>query len=368
MSAIVSPLLRSSALIVGVLLLASSWSGCALMRKRVEKPIPLPTVPESIPRELTKATIPQYVIEPPDVLIITATTLVPRHPYRLRPFDVLDVQAIGAQGLPEDAPVGGRYVVGLDGNLVLGYDYDYIDGSFLPIRAAGKTLDELRQELEQRLRLSIAGEPRAWITLASIASLQEISGEHLVAPDGHVTLGSYGRVCVVGMTIDGARAAIEWHLAQFFNSPQVSVDVAGYNSKVYYVITQGAGLGDGVVRLPVKGNETVLDAISEIQGLASNSSLRMWVARPGFNQSGGDQILPIDWLGVTQRGDVRTNYQLMPGDRLYVAEDRFVALDTALAKFVSPIERVLGVTLLGTATAERISTYGQFRGGGLGGF
>ncbi len=29
---------------------------------------------------------------------------------------------------------------------------------------------------------------------------------------------------------------------------EVAVDVFGYNSKVYYVVTQGAGLGDGAAQ------------------------------------------------------------------------------------------------------------------------
>lgn len=140
------------------------------------------------------------------------------------------------------------------------------------------------------------------------------------------------------------------------------MDVFGFNSKVYYIITQGAGLGDQVYRLPIKGNETALDALSEIQGLSATSSVRMWVARPGGNASGGDQLMPIDWLGITQRGDVVTNYQLMPGDRLYVAEDKLVAIDTALAKFISPIERIFGVTLLGAQTGNAFATYGRTNG------
>jgi polysaccharide export outer membrane protein len=94
----------------------------------------------------------------------------------------------------------------------------------------------------------------------------------------------------------------------------------------------------------------------------------MWVARPGHNDCGGDQILPVDWLAVTQRGDTATNYQILPGDRLYVSEDKLVALDTALGKLLSPIERVLGVTLLGTDTAQRIVFFdqgSQFGGGGF---
>lgn len=354
MSPCARPTQKRMSLLGGLLMLLSFASGCAPFNQSVIDYAP-PPASNVLPHELSKATTPVYIIEPPDVLTISALSLVPKHPYHIRPLDTLIVQATG---VPPEAPISGEHAIGLDGNLVLGYEYDDLDGQHQPIRAVGKTVEEIRKELEERLQL-VAREPRVWITLASIASQQDISGEHLVAPDGRVTLGGYGRVCLTGMTIDEAKTVIEDHLAQYFENPQVGVDVFGYNSKVYYIITQGAGLGDQVFRLPVKGNETALDAIGEMQGFSSNSSLRMWIARPGFNNQGGDQIMPIDWLGISQRADVTTNYQLMPGDRLYVAQDRLVALDTALAKLISPIERLLGVTLLGTQTANRITTYGQ---------
>ena len=70
------------------------------------------------------------------------------------------------------------------------------------------------------------------------------------------------------------------NLPRILDSPELSVDVVAYNSKVYYIITQGAGLGDNVRRLPVTGNETVLDAISQINGLSQVSSKNIWIARP----------------------------------------------------------------------------------------
>ena len=70
---------------------------------------------------------------------------------------------------------------------------------------------------------------------------------------------------------------------QFFDSLEVSLEVSGYNSKVYYIVTQGAGFGDGVYRFPITGNETVLDAISQINGLQRVSSKKIWVARPTDN-------------------------------------------------------------------------------------
>ena len=33
---------------------------------------------------------------------------------------------------------------------------------------------------------------------------------------------------------------------------------------------------------------------------------------------GKEQVLPVDWTGITRHGKSETNYQLLPGDRLYV--------------------------------------------------
>jgi hypothetical protein len=80
----------------------------------------------------------------------------------------------------------------------------------------------------------------------------------------------------------------------------------------------------------------------------------MWIARPD-RECGTSQILPVDWKAITQRADVTTNYQLLPGDRLYVAHDRLVALDAAIAKVLSPVERLFGFTIYGTGAMSRLS-------------
>jgi polysaccharide biosynthesis/export protein len=337
-------------------LLLAGTIGCQLHQPRPYSVVPGPRIAPcaECPRELEKVTLPDYIIEPPDILTIDAVTLVPHAPYRLRPLDALQV---AASGIPDDKPIGGELTVGIDGTLVLGHGYDTTkDGKYQPLSVAGMTVSEVHDAIVERLRL-VAREPDVWLMLGRIAAQQEIAGEHLVASDGTVNLGTYGRVRVVGLTVDEAKLAIEAHLASRFEKPEVAVDVFGYNSKVYYVVTQGAGLGDQIFQLPVKGNETVIDALSQIQGLTGSQSTRMWIARPGANECGGDQILPVDWLGITQRGDISTNYQLLPGDRMYVAEDKLVALDTALAKAISPVERIFGVTLLGTQTAKGIKFF-----------
>src|SRR5690349_15328149 len=65
-------------------------------------------VEPSAPRELTKAILPPYRIEPPDVLQIDAVRVIPKFPYKLRLLDSLVIQVTGT--LP-DAPIGGTFVI-----------------------------------------------------------------------------------------------------------------------------------------------------------------------------------------------------------------------------------------------------------------
>ena len=296
-----------------------------------------------IPRELSKAALPPYIIEPPDVLAIDAVHIAPRMPYFLRTFDVLTIQV---QGTLPDQPISGYFHVQPGGLVQLGHDYG-------AVKVAGLT-PEQAQEAVRRYLLFRLKEPAVSLTLADTAARQQIAGQHLVKPDGTVTLGSYGSVSVVSLTIAQAKQAVEQYLSQYLENPEISLDIFAYNSKVYYIITQGAGLGDGVFRLPIKGNETVLDAISEINGLQQVSSKRIWVARP-TDEPGKIQILPVKWEQITAEGNACTNYQLLPGDRVFIEEDKLIAIDTGLAKIIAPMERIMGFSLLGVGTATRFS-------------
>jgi polysaccharide biosynthesis/export protein len=317
----------------------------------------IPTAPPpELPRELQKTTLPDYVVEPPDILLIDAVRVVPLPPYRIETLDVLSLQV---EGEFDEYPIEGNFEVQPGGFLDLGPPYGQVKVSGLQLTEATQAV---RAHLKQFVQM-----PEVNIGLVQSAAKQQITGEHLVGPDGKVTLGTYGKVNVTGMTIPQVKQALETHLSQYLENPDVSVDVFAYNSKVFYVVTEGAGLGDGVARVPITGNETVLDAIAGINGLESVSSKRIWVARPIPYNGGCHQILPVDWHAITTRADVATNYQLMPGDRLFIAQDRLVAIDTALSKFTAPIERVLGVTLMGASTLRIIKLINRVGGGGGGG-
>ena len=262
-----------------------------------------------IPREFEKMALPPYVVEPPDILLIQASNHV-----------TLRLQPIQAQ-----------HLVGPDGTINLGI--------YGKIRVAGMTLDQVADAVATRLLEIMPGLQRG-IPVK-------------VDKDGNVDKNSD----------DSAKVWKDEFQQQGVNpvemiKKEMQVDVLIYNSKFYYVITDFAGAGEQVARLPHTGNETVLDAMSLIGGLSAVSSRKIWVARPSPTECGHDQILPVDWCGITRRGEVKTNYQLMPFDRIYVLSAPLSKIDTYTARVLSPISRILSTTLLGAETVQTIANPG----------
>jgi polysaccharide export outer membrane protein len=315
---------------------------------RIEPPVPEALGPA---REMSKVSLPAYRIEPPDFVYVEMLKVVPRPPYRAEVYDVLQVRANATQ----DAPIDNYFIVEAEGTINLGPQY----GS---VRVAGMTIDEIRVTLDKWLRTSsptLLSDPSPTVQLARVSGAQQVTAQYAVGPDGTINMRQYGLVPIAGKTVTEARVAIEKHLEQFLDSPQVSVEVIANNSKFYYVVTQGGGLGDNVHRIPVYGNETVLDAISQLGGLPQVSSKKMWIARPAPHNFGCQQILPIDWDGIAQGAQTATNYQLMPGDRLYIAEDELITFTGLVNKVTAPIERIAGIASLGSSTLRGYQTLGR---------
>jgi len=326
-----------------------------------------------VPRELQKATLPAYRVEPPDVLLVEVAHNIRSSNEPIKAGDDLTIRAdlpgenatqsaqntanLGVIGLTDYHLINGFYRVQADGTIDLGPIY----GS---VRVVGMLPDGARQVLANHLRTTSGiADVKASVSYADVGGRQVIAGEHLVRPDGQISLGIYGNLRVAGMTLDQVADLVTAHLQRYLSDPQVRVDVLGYNSKVFYIVTDGAGAGERVDRIPFTGNETVLDAVAQIQGLSDISSKRVWVARPAPPGCAGSQVMMVDWRGITQDGLTATNYQILPGDRVYIKADDLVALDNWLVRVTTPIERVLGGVLLGAGTYNRVLNAGVVTSG-----
>lgn len=311
----------------------------------LQQPVPPAMEP---PRELSMVSLPAYRVSPPDILMIEMLKMVPLPPYRIETFDVLQIRVLGTL---LDQPVDGFFLVEGEGIVTLGPAYGRV-------RVIGMTVEQAADAIKEKLGVILTN-PEVSVQLARTAGTPPVTGEYMIGPDGTINLRQYGSLRVAGKTVTEIRQDLNRLLGQFFDSPQVSVEVRQYNSKVFYVITEGAGLGDNVRRIPVTGNDTVLDAISAVDGLSQVSSAEMWVARPAPGGMGCEQIMPVDYNAIAHGGSTATNYQLMPGDRVFIASDNLIAANTFISKVTAPIERLLGISSLGTSTIRNMQTLGR---------
>ncbi len=205
-----------------------------------------------------------------------------------------------------------------------------------------------------------------------------ITGDHLVKPDGKISLGYYGEVYVAGLTIPEIKEKIILHLRQYIQdeplglvkeddkgnvkkippseSSRVFVDVTAYNSKVYYV--QGDVGVPG--RLPITGNETVLDAINYAGGLIPTaSSVNIRLVRPAPAGACCESILPVNLAAIVNAGDTTTNYQLLPGDRLVVYRDPIVRTTIFIDRIAAPFNSVLNTIFQYSITGRYVQLLGN---------
>ena len=312
--------------------------GCAILDP---KPAGTPILRDQ-PKELAKMSLPEYYLEAPDIITVRSINIIPKPPYLIKSMDKLYIEV---SGTPEGEEIDDLFLVQPGGEVNLGVTYG-------TVRVGGMEIEDAERMILTQLRKKLKN-PRVQARVAVMGELENIDGNHLIAPDGYIVLGSYGRIYVNGLTIDECRDAIELHLSKQLEHPIVSVEVYAYNSKEYYVILQGAG-PDMVYSFPYTGNETVLKAIANVQGLQQFSSRRLWIARP-IGNTNKPLILPVDWVAVTAYGAPQTNYQIMPGDRVFVQVDNWVLFDQRLAKIFAPFERVMGFMLLTQSMLSRYS-------------
>jgi hypothetical protein len=122
------------------------------------------------------------------------------------------------------------------------------------------------------------------------------------------------------------------------------------SGKSVYIITEGAGLGDRVRRLPWLEDKRVSDAIAKVGGISQISGTKMWIARPSPQDRDKSTILTIDWEAISRRDDNTTNYAFLPGDRLVIQQDPTNARSNLITKHTSGAERLAGIVSL-TASA-----------------
>jgi polysaccharide export outer membrane protein len=206
------------------------------------------------------------------------------------------------------------------------------------VRSANPAPAPIPKETQKALHPAYVVEPGDTLLVqpADLDSPVRLPGDQPVLADGTIDLGKYGHPVVAGKTLPVIEAEVthvireavkaEAEKAKTLKDPAalrdaptgpvvVNVRLVGRASKVYYVI--GEVNAPGV--FPVTGRETVLDGVFAAGNLTRKASTRNIILSRPTSPDGCRIVLPICWDDITQLADPSTNYQLMPGDRIYVA-------------------------------------------------
>jgi protein involved in polysaccharide export with SLBB domain len=156
---------------------------------------------------------------------------------------------------------------------------------------------------------------------ASFDSPIRLPGDQTVLADGTIDLGRYGRIMVVGRTLEDIEVqvqAIVESVEQQRVDP-INVRLISPNAAVYYVLGEVNAPG----AYPLIGRETVLDGLMTAGGLSEQAATHKIVVSRPTPPGNCRVVLPFCYREVVQLGDTTTNYQLRPGDRIFVSTRTF---------------------------------------------
>jgi protein involved in polysaccharide export with SLBB domain len=203
--------------------------------------------------------------------------------------------------------------------------------SFFTIRhPLSRTAREVRQpvppadvprELNKTVLAAYYVEPGDGLLIqpADLDSPVRLPADQTILPDGTIDLGRYGRIRVAGRTVEEIEGMVQTAVrAVTKDAGSINVRLLNRASKVYYVLGEVNSPG----AFPLAGRETVLDAIVAAGGLTERASLRNIILSRPTPPDGCRIVLPVCYQNIVQLGDTTTNYQVAPGDRIFVASKR----------------------------------------------
>ncbi len=174
----------------------------------------------------------------------------------------------------------------------------------------------------------------------SVLRHPEFSGEFEINKEGKIQYDYVGDVKVAGLTKDELTNVLTDILSEYIISPDVTVKITAYNSKIVYVIGEVGAPG----KIFMQGDViTIREALVQAGlPLLSASTKKCRLITP--SEDGKPDIKYVNVFALLYEGDLRENVIMKPGDTLYIPA-------TVMAKamrVISPVTQPIGSTA-GTA-------------------
>ena len=162
----------------------------------------------------------------------------------------------------------------------------------------------------------------------------EVSGQFVINNEGNIQYDFVGDLTVVGKNKKEVAKLITEKLSQYIISPEVTVKIAGYNSKVVYVIGEVGRPG----KIYMQGDTiTVREALVQAGlPLLSAKAGRSKLITPDASSKPLTKNVNVQKL--IYEGDLRENLVMKPGDTLYVP----ATLMAKALRVIQPVAQPIG--------------------------
>ncbi|MDP3921367.1 MAG: polysaccharide biosynthesis/export family protein [Candidatus Omnitrophota bacterium] len=189
----------------------------------------------------------------------------------------------------------------------------------------------------------------------------DFSGRFVIDPEGNVQYNFVGDVKAVGKTKEQLKAELVERLREYVRYPEVAVMISEYRSKAVYVFGYVSRPGKYAMK---GDNITVKEAVVAAGLIRADGSLkRVYVIRPSeFTDSGNASEKKIDLSKLLEKGDSAEDFFLEPGDTILVKQRYFDKFVNAFSRITGPLFQAASVYELGWGNAA--SEGGYFRNAG----
>ena len=176
------------------------------------------------------------------------------------------------------------------------------------------------------------------VILITVMRHPEVSGEFMINNEGKIQYGFVGDIALSGMTKQQVKELLTEKLAEYIISPEVTVTITGYNSKVVYVIGEVGAPG----KIFMRGDTiTVREALVQA-GLPLLSAKLKKGSLITPAEDGNAVLKEVNVHKLLIKGDLRENLVMLPGDTLYLPPTMATKALRAIAPVAAPIGTAAG--------------------------
>lgn len=199
--------------------------------------------------------------------------------------------------------------------------------AILLLAGCASTTASSPEKIQQALQLEGGDQGAAYILgITDVVSVsvwrnQDLSISVPVRPDGMISVPLIGDVKAAGVSPESLAQSIEAELAEYIREPQVSVIVTSMGSNEFKDRVRVTGAVSQPMSVPYRDGMTVLDMLLSAGGATPFASLNNSMLYRTMN--GEVVAIPVRLDDVLTKGDIETNYSLLPGDILAVPERSF---------------------------------------------